>query len=198
MKLRYTFPLVLLLAACSSSGPPPVGSYPSDYPREQYIEEMAEFATPGAEHKALAKAEGVWDVAVKVRETGSSEWSTGSGTAEMRMALGGRYLIEELRMTIAGRPSHAVVVHGYNRLSEHYFSIWMSENSTWPTYMDGEEDADGNVVRRGRYFDAATPGGRPFYANFKHEGDRLVTTVSDTIDGELVEVMQVYRTPRSN
>jgi hypothetical protein len=195
------FAWIVILAGCAGTSggmsDAPVGSYPSDLPREEVLEEMAEYATPGAEHARLAKLAGTWDLSVRVRWGGENEWHTGSGTSEFRPILGGRYVLEEVNATLAGRPLHALVVHGYDRLQERWFAVWFDESSTWPTYMSGTEDESGTITRSGRIFDVVTPSGRPFTVTMQTEGDRLASHVFDTIDGESVEVMQIYRTPRS-
>ncbi len=154
-------------------------------------------STPGPEHARLAKLAGTWDVSVRMRED-KNEWVTGSGTSTFEPILGGRYLLEKLHMSVAGRKIEAMVIHGFDLLQRRWFSVWLDESSTWPTYMSGTEDENGVITRTGRVFDVVTPQGRPFTVTMQKEGDRLVSHVYDTIDNAPVEVMQVYRTPRKD
>lgn len=186
-----------LLAACNSVQDRPVGSFPSDTNMVQFRKEMAELAEPGLEHENLKKRVGDWTIALRQRANEAADWREDSGTSSVRVALDGRYLVEEISASIDGRAFHGYTVMGYNRLEGRFFSVWMDSHTTWPMYADGERGADGVLRMSGRVRDVVTPGGRPFHIDeTRVSDDEYLREVYDTVDGQPVKTMEIRRTRR--
>ena len=191
-------PLSLLLA-CQSTGSTvqdiPVGSFPSDTNLVEVWTQMAELADPGLEHEELKNRVGSWDIVIRWRDGTSEDWNEETGSSTAKMALDGRYLIEEVRGMLNGVPFHGYQIVGFSRLEEQYFSIWMDSHSTWPLASFGRRGADGVLRLAGRLRDVITPAGRPYHVDeTKISDDEYLREVYDTIDGEPVKVLEIRRT----
>jgi hypothetical protein len=189
------------LAACDTSGSKlkdlPVGSFPSDTNVVEVWTHMAELAEPGLEHETLKKRVGAWDLVIRSREGNSETWREETGASVAKMALGDRYLVEEVQGTINGSPFQGYMLVGYSRLERQYFSVWMDTHSTWPLASFGVRGEDGVLRLAGRLRDVVTPSGRPFHVDETTvSDDELLRETYDTIDGEPVKVLEIRRRRR--
>lgn len=190
-------PLSLLLGCqnAASLQDIPTGSFPSSTNLIEVWTQMAELAEPGLEHEELKSRVGSWNIVIRWREGGTGEWKEETGSSTVRMALDGRYLVEEAQGTLNGTPFHGFQILGYSRLEKQYFSIWMDSNSTWPLASFGARGADGVLRMSGRLRDVITPGGRPYHVDeTKISDNEYLREVFDTIDGKPVEVLEIRRT----
>ena len=68
------------------------------------MEAMAKYSTPGPEHKALEQFVGTWDANVKMWMAPGAPPQESTGTAENKMALGGRFLEQHYEGTFMNQP----------------------------------------------------------------------------------------------
>jgi len=158
---------------------------------------VSKAARLGPQHDKMAALAGSWNLQFKHRTGPDAEWSTETGTAEAKIALGGRYLVEELKCTYDGVPYEGVRVHGFDNLEGTYFNIWMDSLGTWPVLSRGASDEGDALVYHGRWKDVHTPAGRPFRTVLKRDGnDTWQLDLYDTIDGAEVKILEATYTRR--
>lgn len=197
-KVALSIAPLSLLVACNTAGSSvkdvPAGSFPSNTNLVEVWTQMAELAEPGLEHEELKSRVGSWNLTIRWRDGTSENWNQESGSSTARMALEGRYLIEEVQGTINGAPFHGFQLVGYSRLEQQYFSVWLDSHSTWPLAAFGTRGADGVLRMAGRIRDVITPSGRPYHVDeTKVSDDEYLREVFDTIDGKAVKVLEIRR-----
>jgi hypothetical protein len=100
------------------------------------------YATPGDMHKELAKEAGSWT-------TQSTMWMKpddpkpmmSTGSADIKMAMGGRYQIGTHKGSFMGMPFEGTSTVAYNNASKKYESTWVDNMGTGVMFMTGEYDA---------------------------------------------------------
>ena len=141
---------------------------------------MMELATPGPEHKELAKMAGTWENAYKYRMGPDAPWMEFKGTSESKTLLGGRYIMESLHFEMMGMPMEGLQILGFDKMKGEYTSIWADSMSTWCVTSRGKQGADGTIEMKGTMVDVA--GERPFRMVIRPEGDDLTEVeMYDTI-----------------
>ena len=201
MRLELTLAVLMLLggAACQSADKSPDprdkwGENPMENP--EFMALMTESMTPTAAHQEIAQGVGSWDVETKMYMSPGAAPEISAATAESRMVLEGRYLLQNFRGLAMGMPFEGMLILGYDNLSKEYFSIWMDTWSTWPALARGVEDEKGKVNQVGVMRDVMTPGGRPFrHVTWCPNPDEQQARMYDTLpDGTEWLVMEmVYR-----
>ena len=204
MKILTFLPCLLAvgLAACSSTSAPKQsvsdwGENPMENP--EFMQAMTEYMTPGEEHELLARRAGSWNVRTKMFMTPDAEAVDMDATADSRMILGGRFLLEEFRGTLMEEPFEGMLVFGYNKLSDEFFGLWMD---TWGTAVhssSGTRGEDGAIRMVGSMKDVLTPEGRAWRHVIRDEGSGFVVELYDTLpDGTEWMVMHLTYTRRSD
>lgn len=194
--LALAIPLVLLMS-CSAVQDIPSGTRSSQADPAEAMAKISKAARLGPQHDKLAALAGTWDLQFKHRAGPNAEWQTETGTATCRVALGGRYLVEELNCTYDGAPYEGVRVHGFDNLEGSYFNIWMDTLGTWPVLSRGATDDSDVLVYHGRWKDTQTPSGRPFRTVARRDGeDKWQLDLYDTIDNAEVKVLEATYTRR--
>lgn len=101
-------------------------------------EEWMKMGAPGEHHKHLEPLVGKWNLVVKFPpETEGGAWSETPGKAEFRWAMGGRFLIEEVKSQIQGQPFEWMCLHGYDNQKKKHVSAWIDNLGTEIDQMDG-------------------------------------------------------------
>jgi hypothetical protein len=96
----------------------------------------------GPEQEFLAKRAGEYTRVIKfVGQQGA--WN---GTSKISVILGGRFLLEETRDTVFGRPVEGMRIYGYNNSTKEYEMITMYTMSTAITKLTGTSDDGGKSV----------------------------------------------------
>lgn len=122
--------VIALLAACS------VGALAAP------VFAQAHGGAVGAQQQFLAKRAGSYTRVIKfVGQPG--EWK---GTSKISAILGGRFIMEENRDTVMGRPVEGIRILGYDDASKHYELISMYTMSTGITKFTGTSSDGGRTV----------------------------------------------------
>ena len=109
-------------------------------------EAYAKLATPGEQHKQLASLAGSWTTKTKEwMEPDKSPVET-TGSAEMKMLLGRRFLQQELTGQMMQKPFSGIVITAYDNLLKRYVMTWMSTMGTGIFMMEGTLDSDGKTI----------------------------------------------------
>jgi len=204
MRLELTLSVFMLLggAACQSTGESQDprdkwGENPMENP--EFMAQMTEAMTPGEAHQEIAKGVGTWDVESKMYMSPGSEPEISTATAESRMILGGRYLVQDFTGEAMGAPFEGMLILGYDNLAGEYFSIWMDTWSTWSALARGVENEKGEVNQIGTMRDVLTPDGRTFrhVTRFPSPDEQQVRMYDSLPDGTEWLVMEMtYRRRR--
>jgi hypothetical protein len=118
------------------------------------MEVYSRLATPGSVHKVLAKMAGRWDTKTKSWMEPDKPPMESTGTCELKMLLGGRYLQQECSGDMMGSPFTGVGVTGYDNHTKKYLSTWMDSMSTNIFFFEGTGSADGtSFTQESRYDD---------------------------------------------
>jgi hypothetical protein len=136
--------LVLLNDASAQEKKKSKGKLPSE---EEMMKNWEEAMTPGDAHKKFEQFVGTWNVEAKVWMNGpKGESSVSKGTAEYKLALGGRYLQQEFTGEMMGQPMNGVGYTGYDNFGKKYVSFWIDNMSTAMSTMEGTMDREGKTL----------------------------------------------------
>jgi len=146
--MRFTFVpltcLVLLIVAA------PVMAKDKKQAKQMDPQTMMEMyqklATPGEPHKQFESLAGSWTTTTKEWMEPGKPPTESTGTAEMKMLLGGRFLQQEFTSEMMGQPYTGMGITGYDNLRKKYVSIWLDTMGTGPFMMEGTGSADGKTI----------------------------------------------------
>jgi len=150
--------------------------------QEEIMKRWQDFMTPGDAHKKLEALVGTWDAEVKTWMGGpNSEPAISKGISEAKMALGGRYLVEEVTADMMGQPMSGIGYTGYDNFKKKYVGFWVDNMGTGITTMEGTMDKDGKTITTWGKMDEPTTG----------EKDKKVKYVTRIIDADK-HVFEIY------
>jgi hypothetical protein len=114
---------------------------------EEMMKNWEEAMTPGDAQKKFEQFVGTWNVEAKVWINGpKGEPSVSKGSAEYKLALGGRYLQQEFTGEMMGQPMNGVGYTGYDNFGKKYVSFWIDNMSTAMSTMQGTMDKEGKTL----------------------------------------------------
>jgi hypothetical protein len=105
-----------------------------------------DYATPGDMHKMLAAETGSWTTSSSMWMTPGAPPEQSTGSAEIKMAYGGRYQTSVHKGTVMGAPFEGTATVGYNNASKKFESTWMDNMGTGVMFMTGDYDAGNKVI----------------------------------------------------
>ncbi len=115
--------------------------------QEEMMKRWQESMTPGEFHAMLEKSAGNWESETKTYMAGPDSAPTVSkGTVERKMALGGRYLVEEYSGEMMNSPFSGLGYTGYDNFKKKFVGVWMDNMSTAIATMEGTLDKDGKSL----------------------------------------------------
>ena len=110
------------------------------------METYAKLATPGEPHKQLASLAGSWTTQTKEWMEPGKPPTESTGSVEMKMVLGGRFLQQEFSGEMMGHPYSGIGISAYDNLLKRYVSTWIDTMGTGVFVMDGTASADGKTI----------------------------------------------------
>ena len=113
---------------------------------EEMMEVYTKLATPGEPHKLLATLAGSWTTKTKEWVDPQNPPVESTGSVDIKMLLGGRFMQQEITGTMHGKPHTGIWTIGYDNLLKHYVSSWIDSMSTQIFMMDGTASADGKTI----------------------------------------------------
>ncbi len=194
--------IALILAATACSGMrhdhewTDFGSDPMSNPA--FMEAMMAAAQPGAPHAELAKGVGSFEVTGRQWPSPGAPPEPVRATAQTRMAMDGRLLIQEFQSEFAGMPFEGMMLMGFDNVAKEYWTVWVDNFGTGCMVSRGREGPDGRIELKGSVRDVMTPGGRPFRSTTWDRGDGTsVFAMYDSLkDGSEYQVMELIYTKR--
>jgi hypothetical protein len=171
--LRHVRFLVVLMAASPVLSAPVFGQGHEEKPGPN-AQQAASPSAPGAPQEFLAKRAGEYSRVIKFIGQ-SGEWT---GTSNISVTLGGRFVLEENRDTVFGRPVEGMRIFGYNNATKQYEMISMYTMSTAITKLTGTSEDGGKTVDYSGTSDE--PRGKvPLHAEVRQiDDDHFVVTLS--------------------
>ncbi len=97
------------------------------------------FNAPGPEHARFKEAVGSWHTEAKAW-MGPGEPTVSTGTSEMSLIFGGRYLREDFKCSMMDRPFQGLALTGFDNHKKKYVSVWLDTFSTGLFTMEGTYD----------------------------------------------------------
>jgi hypothetical protein len=141
MKMPWKKPIVsLCLCVCVSGIAQAQESQPANADQEAIMKKWMEFMTPGAEHELLKYKEGRWKVTMEMWIAPGTEPSVSEGTSEMKLILGGRYLVDTAKSNFNNMPFEGMGIVGYDKLLKKFVSVWIDNMGTGLTQGTGTYD----------------------------------------------------------
>ena len=138
---------------------------------EAMMEAYKKLAMPGEPHKLFSSLAGSWTTQNKEwMEPGKPPKET-TGSAEMKMLLGGRFLQQEFTGVMMGAPYSGFGIDAYDNLRKKYVTVWMDTFGTGIFIMEGDASADGKTITLNGQHEL--PGGG-------HMSHRAVWTIVDS------------------
>jgi hypothetical protein len=110
------------------------------------MEAMAKYSTPGPEHKALEQFVGTWDTTAKMWMAPGTPPQETTGTAENKMALGGRFLEQHYEGKFMDQPFTGMGYTGYDLYKKQYVGNWMDSMGTSIMNSTGTADPSGKTM----------------------------------------------------
>lgn len=98
--------------------------------KEEMMKKWQEFSTPGEPHKFLSSMAGKWKYTSKMWESKDAKAEESSGTATMKMVMGGRFLQQEIKGKAMGQPFEGLGFTGYDNLKKKTVSTWLDSMGT--------------------------------------------------------------------
>ncbi|BCA56979.1 conserved exported protein of unknown function [Nitrospira sp. KM1] len=110
------------------------------------MEAYQKLATPGEPHKLFATLAGSWTTKTKSWMEPGKPPVESTGSAEMKMLLGGRFLQQEFSGEMMGQPFNGYGIDGYDNLRKKYVTAWIDTMGTGLFIMEGTASPDGKTI----------------------------------------------------
>lgn len=118
---------------------------------------MMQNATPGEQHKMLAKSVGTWNADVTFWMGMGKPANNSKGTSVTNSILNGLYIESKFSGDMMGMPFNGVATTGYDLAAKEYVSTWMENMNSSPMIMRGTwDDAQKAIVSTGSQKDPTT------------------------------------------
>jgi Protein of unknown function (DUF1579) len=147
--MRYIQPLTLtslcvVLVASVAIAKDEKAEKPMD--PQAMMEVYEKLAIPGEPHKLFASLAGSWTTKTKEWMEPGKPPTESTGSAEMKMLLGGRFLQQEFTGNMMGKPFSGIGIDAYDNLRKKYVTAWMDTMGTGIFMMEGTASADGKTI----------------------------------------------------
>jgi len=108
---------------------------------KQEMMKKAEIArAPGPEHKALEHFVGSWKCEVKCWMEPGGTPQESAGTAKVSWIMNGRFLQEDFKGEMMGKPFNGRTVLGFNNVKKAYQLSWIDDMNTSIFFCEGKSD----------------------------------------------------------
>ena len=109
--------------------------------KEEMMKKMEAAGTPGPAHKALDALVGNWKAEVKCWQEPGGQPNVSQGSAQTKWILNGRFLEEEFRGEMMGKPFTGKSLMGYDNTKQTFSTVWVSDMGTSTFYSGGKSDS---------------------------------------------------------
>jgi len=105
------------------------------------MKKMETLMAPGEAHKVLAPLAGKWTYVSKFWMSPDAPAEESTGTSQDDLIYGGRFLMQVVKGTMAGKPFEGLGFTGYDNIKQEYVSIWLDGMATGVMTSSGQYDA---------------------------------------------------------
>ncbi len=173
--------LCLLISACA--GKAMDKGHGKGMDMQAMMEAYQKASIPSAPHQQLVSLQGNWTTRTKEWMDPNRPPRESTGTCDMKMLLGGRFLQQECRGTMMGHPFTGIGTTGYDNIGKKYVSTWMDSMATGIFLMEGTASTGGKTITL--FGEHEAPGG----GHMKH---RAVWTIPDS-DNQIFVMYGVHQ-----
>ena len=110
------------------------------------MEAYAKLAAPGEPHKLFSSLAGRWTTKTKSWMEPGKPPMESTGSADMKMLLGDRFLQQEFSGEMMGQPYSGIGISAYDNLRKRYVSTWIDSMGTGIFVMEGTASDDGKTI----------------------------------------------------
>ncbi len=147
LRLYMLFSLCLVISACSAVAEERHTAHQMDkMDMQAMMETWKKLAMPGEPHEQFASLAGSWTTQTKEWMEPGMPPVESTGTAEMTMLLGGRFLQQHYDGKMMGQPYAGIGTTAYDNVRQRYVSTWIDTMSTGIFVMEGTAGADGRTI----------------------------------------------------
>jgi len=118
----------------------------SDAEKQEMMKRMEAAGTPGPAHKALEAFVGSWKAEVKCWHEPGGAPEVSQATAKSSWTLNGRFLEEEFRGEMMGRPFTGLSLMGYDNIKQKFNCVWVSDIQTSMFISEGRGENGNKVI----------------------------------------------------
>lgn len=187
--------LVMVLAAGGAFAASEQASAQGELPPGMTAEDMArwqEAASPGPEHEKLAAMAGSWTFKGTFWMGPDAPPMTSTGTAERKMILGGRVLVEKVKSEFQGEPFEGLAMTGFDNVAGQYWGTWVDNMGTGIMLSTGTCSEE-TCEFEGSYNDPMTGGPKKMRMTMTSDGDvETHQAFEPGPDGEFKSMELVY------
>jgi hypothetical protein len=113
--------------------------------KEEMMRKAEEAGKPGPGHKALEHYVGNWKAEVKCWMEPGEPPHVSQATAKVNWVMNGRFLEEDFRGEMMGKPFRGRTVTGYDNVKQTFKSVWISDMQTSMFVTEGRGE-NGNKI----------------------------------------------------
>lgn len=171
---------------------------PTKEAMDKMMEQMIKDAAPGPEHVHFKTLVGKWDVTGTFFMPGVDTPSHSTGTAEYKLILDGRFVVEDLHAVGVEdkQPFSGYGISGFDKNKGKYVGTWMDSMGTGISTSEGTLDPSGKIMTSTlEGFDCMTKQSKKSkMTEEKVAEDKFVMKMYDTIEGQETMTMEVTYT----
>ena len=150
-----------------------------DAKKEEVMKKWMEYSTPGESHKLIAGLAGKWTFVAKSWETAESKHEETKGTSNMKMILGGRFLLQDIKGKMMGQKYEGHGMLGFDNIKKTFDSVWIDNMGTGVMHGTGTYDAaTQTITEKGEFTCPATENKTSEYRNEWKFNDKDTMTFS--------------------
>ena len=105
------------------------------------MKKMEALTSPGEAHKVLEPLAGKWTYTSKFWMSPEGPADESTGTSQDDLIYGGRFLMQVVKGTMAGKPFEGLGFTGYDNIKKEYVSVWLDGIATGLMTSSGQYDA---------------------------------------------------------
>ena len=125
--------------------------------QQEIMKKVEAAGTPGPAHRALDALVGEWKAEVKCWMEPGAPPHVSEGTAKAGWKFNGRFVEEEFRGEMMGKPFTGRTLIGFDNTKQTFNSVWISDSQTSMFISEGKGDAANRVItQEGKASCAAT------------------------------------------
>lgn len=104
------------------------------------------YMTPGEAHKQMATYVGKWNQEILMWHAPGMEPEKSKSESEIKMIMGGRYMVETNKGMMMGMPFEGMNTLAYDNARKKYISTWVDNVGTGLMVMEGDWDPKTNSI----------------------------------------------------